>query len=66
MDDPRTHRRLIVRLVESYNRDLILAIAEHYNIPAERLMERYHTPYYYMPIIEKAVEIAPAPYHQKL
>lgn len=54
MDDPRAHRQLLVWLVESYNRDLLLAIAAHYNMPAERMLERYHTPYYYMPIIEEA------------
>lgn len=60
MNDARTYRQLLVRLVESYNRDLLLAIAVHYNISAERLLERYHTPYYYMPIVEEATRTTDA------
>lgn len=53
MANDRECRQMLVRLVESYNYDLLAVIADHYGIPRERLMARYHTPYYYMPIIEQ-------------
>ena len=44
---------MLVRMVEAYSYDLIVSIAKHYSIDHTYMLERYHTPYYYMPIVEK-------------
>lgn len=46
-------RKMIVNIIYKYNEDLIKRISKKYNLDEEKMLEKYLTPYHYMPIIER-------------
>lgn len=48
---------MLVDIIEQYTRSMLLYIAKDYNLNEEKILETYLTPYYYMPVIERDLNI---------
>ena len=46
-------RLMIINIIKEYNRSLLIEISNKFNLDPEKMIEKYLTPYYYMPIIER-------------
>lgn len=46
-------RNLMVEIIKKQNEELIKYLCKRLNLDEEKFLEKYLTPYYYMPIIEK-------------
>lgn len=46
-------RHMIINIIKEYNRSLLKFISEKFNLDQNIIIEKYLTPYYYMPIIER-------------
>jgi hypothetical protein len=48
-------RELIIHIIQKQNVMLIKFICIKYDLDETKMLEKYVTPYYYMPIIEKEI-----------
>lgn len=46
-------RFMIINIIKEYNRALLIVISKKFNLDQDKMLEKYLTPYYYMPIIER-------------
>lgn len=46
-------RFMIINILKEYNRALLIVISKKFNLNQDKILEKYLTPYYYMPIIER-------------
>lgn len=48
-------RHLFVNIIKEYNKKLLTEIAKKFDLDEEKLLDKYLTPYYYMPVVERSV-----------
>lgn len=46
-------RSMIIDIIKEYTRALLMVISKKFNLDQDAMIEKYLTPYYYMPIIER-------------
>lgn len=50
-------RFMIINIIKEYNRALLIVISKKFNLDQDKMIEKYLTPYHYMPIIERDLKI---------
>jgi hypothetical protein len=50
-------RQMIVNIIKKYNEELLIHISEKFKLDKEVILNKYLVPYYYMPIIEREINI---------
>ena len=48
-------RHLFVNIIKDYNEKLLIVIAKKFDLNEEKLLNKYLTPYYYMPVVERSI-----------
>lgn len=48
-------RHLFVNIIKDYNEKLLIVIAKKFDLNEENLLDKYLTPYYYMPVVERSI-----------
>jgi len=46
-------RLMIINIIKEYNKTLLSVISAEFNLDQDKMLEKYLTPYYYMPVIER-------------
>jgi len=44
---------MIMNIIKDYNRELLIVISKKFNLDQDKMIDKYLTPYYYMPIFER-------------
>lgn len=57
-------RQLLVNILETFTKDILRLIARRYRMDQAYLNEKYMIPYYYMPIVESALQVVTPRIHE--
>ena len=54
-DIERETRHLFVNIIKEYYKKLLIEISKKFDLNEEKILDKYLTPYYYMPVIERSL-----------